>query len=94
MRESLADAIFWIAVVCCVVAQAAILRSVFAARGQAGGVGGGGGTMPPLRRGLEVLWAVVPALGLALVLALTWREMRPDAHPAPRPVVGPLTFNR
>ena len=79
MRETYADAIFWVAVVCCAVAQVAILHSVFAARGPAAG----GPTMPPLRRGLEVLWAVVPAVGLALVLLLTWRAIRTDPVAAP-----------
>ena len=90
MRESQADAIFWIAVACCVVAQVAILRSVFAARGPEAP----GGGMPPLRRGLEVLWAVVPALGLALVLVLTWRAMQHDDRAAPQPAAGPLTSLR
>ena len=83
MRLTFADAIFWVAVVCCAVAQVAILRSVFAARGPAAGGPGAGSVMPPMRRGLEVLWAVVPALGLALVLALTWRAIRPDPAVAP-----------
>jgi hypothetical protein len=63
-----ADAIFWVAVACCLAAQAAILRSVLA---------GGRGTPPSPRRAAEVAWAVVPALVLALVLAATWRALHP-----------------
>jgi heme/copper-type cytochrome/quinol oxidase subunit 2 len=73
MTPSLADAIFWVAVVCCVVAQIAILRSTFAVRA--------GGAVSPSRRPAgrveEIIWAVVPALALAGVLALTWRAMHP-----------------
>jgi heme/copper-type cytochrome/quinol oxidase subunit 2 len=66
----LADAIFWVAVACCVVAQAAIMRSVLAAP-------------PAPRRGLEVAWAAAPAVALALVLVATWRTLHPaDAPPA------------
>lgn len=31
------------------------------------------GNIPSQRRGLEILWAVVPALGLAVLLFYTWR---------------------
>ena len=89
MRVTFADATFWVAVVCCVVAQVAILRSVFAARDPVGGTPGA--AMPPMRRGLEVIWAVVPALGLALVLALTWRAIRPDPAAAPPAAETSLT---
>ena len=65
MSPLLAAAIFWIAVACCVVAQAAIVRSVLLARG--------GSTR--VRRAAELLWAVLPAIALATVLVLTWRTM-------------------
>ena len=69
MNPVLADAVFWIAVACCVVAQVAILRSVMAARR--------GAVSPPARQGREILWAVLPALALAATLLLTWRAMHP-----------------
>jgi len=77
MPALLSDAIFWIAVVCCAAAQLLILRSVFAARGA-----GPASSLPPVRRPLEIAWALLPAVALALVLAMTWRAM----HPAPRDV--------
>ena len=84
MRPTLADAIFWVAVACCALAQLAILRSVFAAHPRPGD----GPAMPRVRRGVEAVWAVVPAIGLALVLALTWRAMHPDVSPAPAAAIG------
>jgi heme/copper-type cytochrome/quinol oxidase subunit 2 len=78
MPASLTDAIFWVAVACCGVAQLLLLRSVLAARGAARPAE----SLPPLRRAVEVAWAVVPAVALALVLAMTWRAMHPAAAPA------------
>jgi heme/copper-type cytochrome/quinol oxidase subunit 2 len=71
MNVSLADASFWLAVACCVVAQVAIVRSAFARRTPLLG----GAAMPPLRRPIEVAFTLVPAVLLALVLVLTWRAM-------------------
>jgi heme/copper-type cytochrome/quinol oxidase subunit 2 len=71
MHVSLADAGFWLAVACCVVAQAAIVRSALARRSPIAG----GAAMPPLRRPVEVAWTLVPAVILALVLVLTWRAI-------------------
>ena len=83
MTNALADTIFWIAVASCTIAQVAILRSIFnpAPRGAPAALAGA----RPVRRGLEVLWAVLPAVGLALVLAWTWREMQDRRTPATEP---------
>jgi heme/copper-type cytochrome/quinol oxidase subunit 2 len=75
MTVSLADAAFWLAVACCTVAQVAIVRSAFARRSPLET----SGPMPPLRRPIEVAWTIVPAIMLALVLALTWRAMHEPA---------------
>jgi heme/copper-type cytochrome/quinol oxidase subunit 2 len=82
MSSSLANVVFWTAAVCCAVAQAALLRSVLTVRPidrPASAVG----PLAPVRRGAELLWAVVPALALAAVLFLTWRAMHPRAAAAP-----------
>jgi heme/copper-type cytochrome/quinol oxidase subunit 2 len=79
MSANVADAVFWIAVVACVVAQAAITRSVFVARQPELPAGA---RIAPARRSAELTWALLPALALAGVLALTWRAMHPAA-PAP-----------
>ena len=71
MSLSLADAIFWIAVACCGIAQLAIVRSVLISparipENQPTSAG---------RRFIEIAWAVLPGIALAFVLLLTWRAM-------------------
>jgi hypothetical protein len=91
------EAIFWIAVLSCAVAEIAILRAVFRIRGNAPGRATPSAevALPRVRRGVEILWAVLPAIALALVLLLTWRAMRaehasssssplPSSSPSPR----------
>ena len=79
MSSSVADAIFWIAVVACAVAQVAILRSVLGARQPELPADA---RIAPARRSVEVAWAVIPALALVGVLALTWRTLHPSATSA------------
>ncbi len=74
MRLSFADGLFWSSVAVCAYAQLFILRSV-----------GGRRHVPeptaqlPRRRGvLELVWAVVPAIALAVLLLFTWRAMHPS----------------
>jgi hypothetical protein len=69
MPSSLADAIFWSAVVLCAVAQLALLHSFFlgASRPPRGAAGS--------FRATETLWAVMPAVVLVALLAVTWRAM-------------------
>jgi hypothetical protein len=71
MSSSLADAIFWIAVACCVIAQLAIVRSAFVSParvpdGQPASTG---------RRIAEIAWAVLPGIALGFVLVATWHAM-------------------
>ena len=74
MLHRFADALFWAAAGFCALAHAAILRSVL--------------TLRPIdnatdphhaqpRRSLEALWAVLPALALAVLFVFTWRAMHP-----------------
>jgi hypothetical protein len=72
MAFRLADAIFWIAVACCSVAQLAIIRSVIIspARTSESGI-----ATTPARRAAEIAWAVLPGIALGLVLMFTWRAM-------------------
>jgi heme/copper-type cytochrome/quinol oxidase subunit 2 len=67
------DATFWLAAVCCALAQAAIVRSALRARDHRPD-----GSASPSRP-TEVAWTVLPAVMLALVLVLTWRAL----HAAP-----------
>jgi heme/copper-type cytochrome/quinol oxidase subunit 2 len=68
------DILFWAFVAICVVAQIGILRPLVAPRPAPQARPG----VPATRRAIEVLWTVVPALGLGLLLALTWRAMHAD----------------
>ena len=71
MSLSLADAIFWIAVACCGIAQLAIVRSVLISPARVPD------SQPTTagRRFVEIAWAVLPGIALAFVLLLTWRAM-------------------
>ena len=82
MSLSFASAIFWVAVALCAVAEVAIVRGTLVTRPSSAN-----GGAARARRPLEVVWALVPALGLALVLGQTWRAIRapaagPDTAPA------------
>lgn len=65
----LAEPIFWIALALSVVAQIAILRAAFARRPDSVG------PIPHSPRGAEMLWALIPAIGLAFLFAATWRAI-------------------
>lgn len=80
MDIPLADALFWIAVATCAVAQVAIIRSVLHMRGATAAAG-----VPSPRFAIEITWVVMPALVLAAVLVLTWRAMHPQSSSAVPP---------
>ena len=69
MTSSTADALFWVAVALCAVAQLALLHSFFF------------GASRPARdaaasfRVSETVWAVVPAAALVVLLMATWQRM-------------------
>lgn len=60
-----ATTLFWAAALVCGVAHIGIVASVLR-------------SAPPRRR-LEIAWAVIPAVALAVVLVMTWRGMHPSA---------------
>ena len=72
MNQPLAETIFWIAALACAVAEIAILRSTFATRH---GTPAKSGLVPVSSRGAELAWAVIPAVALCAVLALTWKQI-------------------
>jgi heme/copper-type cytochrome/quinol oxidase subunit 2 len=78
MSFRVADAIFWVAVACCSIAQLAILRSVVISPAR---VAEAAGSTSPARRLAEIAWAVLPGLALAALFVFTWRAMH-AAHPA------------
>ena len=57
---------------CCAVAQVFIIRSVRGARY----VPEPTATVPRSRNAVEMMWAVLPAVGLAILLAFTWRAIQ------------------
>ncbi|HXT14370.1 MAG TPA: hypothetical protein VN706_01990 [Gemmatimonadaceae bacterium] len=82
MPHSLADAIFWIAVACCTVAQLAIIRSVVASRTFAEGSSQPTSSATASPRVVEIAWAVLPGIALAVVLVFTWSAIHAPASPA------------
>jgi len=83
MSISLSAAAFWLAVACCLVAQVALLWA--AIRAPMPGTPQTG-SMPMPRRGSEIGWTILPAIGLVVLLVFTWRAVHrppatpPDAH--------------
>ncbi|MBW8771009.1 MAG: hypothetical protein JF589_14735 [Gemmatimonadetes bacterium] len=73
-----ATILFWISVACCLVAQVLIVRSVLSARG----LPAVRPDLPRARGSVEVMWAVVPGVALALILFFTWRAIDGDRHAA------------
>jgi heme/copper-type cytochrome/quinol oxidase subunit 2 len=70
MNQPLAEIIFWIAAVACVIAEIAILRSTFASRR-----GNKSELVPASSPRGEIAWAVIPAIALIVVLTATWRQI-------------------
>jgi heme/copper-type cytochrome/quinol oxidase subunit 2 len=83
MRLSFAAGLFWLSVACCAVAQIYIIRSVQQGRqrSEAPVVASRSGY------GVELAWAVLPAIGLAFLLLFTWRAMRTTERPAGAPAI-------
>jgi uncharacterized protein HemX len=71
MNQPLAETIFWIAAVACAVAQVAILRSTFAARGAKRSE-----LVPASSQKGEAAWAIIPALALGAVLFASWQRIQ------------------
>ena len=75
---ALAVLVFVGCVVCCVVGHVAILVSVVRRRSEAVSAG-----VPRPRPAVEILWAVLPAVVLALLLTATWVRVRDHVTPKP-----------
>jgi heme/copper-type cytochrome/quinol oxidase subunit 2 len=71
MSLGIADAIFWIAVACCVVAQLAILQSVVVSPARAADREPASAS----RRVAEIAWAILPGVALAVVFVFTWQAI-------------------
>jgi heme/copper-type cytochrome/quinol oxidase subunit 2 len=76
MSQPLAEIIFWIAAIACVIAEAAILHSTFAVRRATKSE-----LVPSSSPRSELVWAIIPALALVLVLTATWQRIEArDSH--------------
>jgi len=71
MHFRIADVIFWIAVACCSIAQAAIIYSAVVSPARVAGSAPTSGA----RRAAEIAWAVLPGIALAFVFVFTWRAI-------------------
>ena len=72
MSLRIADAIFWVAVACCIVAQLAIVQSVVISPARAADRA----PASTARRIAEIAWAVLPGIALAVVFVFTWRAIQ------------------
>ncbi len=72
MPFSFAAGLFWLSVACCAVAQVFIIRSVQLGRQRTDPAA----VASRSRYGVEVLWVVLPAVGLAALLFFTWRAVQ------------------
>ena len=82
MRNSFADGLFWLSVACCAIAQFFIIRSVRGNRH----VPEPSASAPHSGRAMEIMWAILPAIGLAVLLVFTWRAVSAAADAPPAPV--------
>ena len=64
-------AIFWIAALLCVIAEIAILRSMMRGSRVTPVASASDAVVPRARPATELLWAVLPAVGLVVILILT-----------------------
>ena len=71
MRLTPSTLLFWSAVACCLVAQALIVRSVVGARR----LPSASPEVPRAHAGVELFWAIVPAVALGVLLLFTWRAI-------------------
>jgi heme/copper-type cytochrome/quinol oxidase subunit 2 len=71
MSRFFAYGLFWTAVACCLIAQILIVRSVLGARH----LPTPNPDLPRARAGVELLWAVAPAVALGALLLFTWRAI-------------------
>jgi heme/copper-type cytochrome/quinol oxidase subunit 2 len=77
----MASALFWLAVVSCVVGQVALILSAIRAPMVQPSESA---SMRMPSRSSEIAWTIVPAIGLVVLLGFTWRAthrpVAPDPH--------------
>jgi heme/copper-type cytochrome/quinol oxidase subunit 2 len=83
MNAAARDALFWMALAACAVAQFFILRAVFAPEapapvGSPAEAGRAAGRLRRPSRPLEIAWAVLPAVALVVLFAWAWQFQHPS----------------
>ena len=81
MPHIVVTGLFWASVACCLIAQLFIVRSVLGARH----LPKPDASLPRANGSVELMWAVVPAVALAVLLVFTWRAIE-ERHAARMPV--------
>jgi len=71
MPPSARAVLFWSSAICCLVAQVLIVRSVLASRT----LPETPSALPRSRDGVELFWALLPAVALGVLFFFTWREI-------------------
>jgi len=71
MPLSLRELLFWSSAACCLVAQLLIVRSVLGVRRLPEPRAG----VPRSHSGVELFWAVLPAVALGVLFVFTWRAI-------------------
>ena len=64
-------ALFWSSAICCLLAQVLIVRSVLGARA----LPDPRPELPRSRDGVELFWALLPAVALGVLFFFTWRAI-------------------
>jgi uncharacterized membrane protein len=80
----MAGVVFALCAAACAVAHIAILRSVIRSASERTSVEAG---VPRSSFVVELIWAVLPILVLALVLTATWAKVRSESAPRPEPIL-------
>ena len=75
MTFRFADVLFWLAALSCAVGHIAILHSAVSTP-----LGPSGERSAVRRRVVEIIWAVLPGIVLAVVFLFTWRAMHHHVH--------------
>jgi heme/copper-type cytochrome/quinol oxidase subunit 2 len=70
MNQPAAEGIFWIAALACIIGELMILRSSFAVPRT-----NQSELVPESSRRGDLVWAVIPAIGLVALLFFTWRRV-------------------
>ena len=71
MPLSARHALFWTSAICCLLAQVLIVRSVLGVRA----LPNSRPELPRSRDGVELFWALLPAVALGVLFFFTWRAI-------------------